>query len=83
MMQTNNPFFDDLAKLATGAAGAFQGARQEMSSAFRAQMERFIVDLDLVQRADFDALKALCAANAEKIDALEQRVRDLEAKLQA
>ncbi len=80
-MQTSNPFFDDLARLATGAAGAFQGARQEVETAFRAQIERFIVDLDLVQRHEFDAVKALAAANADRVEALEARVAALEAAL--
>jgi BMFP domain-containing protein YqiC len=79
-MQTTNPFFDDLAKLATGAAGAFQGAKQEMETAFRSQVEKFIVDFDLVQRAEFDAVKALCTAQAERIDALEARLAALEAR---
>jgi BMFP domain-containing protein YqiC len=77
-MQTNNPFLDDLAKLATGAAGAVQGMRQEMENAMRARFERLIVDMDLVPRAEFDAVKAMAAAALDRIEALEARITALE-----
>ena len=79
-MQTNNPFLDDLAKLATGAAGAVQGMRQEMENAMRARFERLIVDMDLVPRAEFDAVKAMAAAALDRIEALEARVAALESQ---
>ena len=79
-MQTNNPFLDDLAKLATGAAGAVQGMRQEMENAMRARFERLIVDMELVPRAEFDAVKAMAAAALDRIEALEARVTALEAQ---
>ena len=77
-MQTNNPFLDDLAKLATGAAGAVQGMRQEMENAMRARFERLIVDMDLVPRAEFDAVKAMAAAALDRVEALEARITALE-----
>ena len=82
-MQTNNPFLDDLAKLATGAAGAVQGMRQEMENAMRARFERLIVDMDLVPRAEFDAVKAMAAAALDRIEALEARISALESQTPA
>jgi BMFP domain-containing protein YqiC len=37
MTQTTNPFFDQMAKFMTDAAGAAQGFRQETETFFRAQ----------------------------------------------
>ncbi len=61
-MQTRNPFLDEFAKLTTGAMGLAQAAGEEAKSAWRAQADRFVADMDLVRRDEFDALKAEIAA---------------------
>jgi Uncharacterized protein conserved in bacteria len=57
-MQTRNPIMDELAKLGTGAMGLAQAAGEEARTAMRAQADRFVADMDLVRRDEFDALKA-------------------------
>ncbi|MEW5728606.1 MAG: accessory factor UbiK family protein [Pseudomonadota bacterium] len=49
-MQTQNPFFDDLARMANGALGALSGLRAEMEALVRQQMERFTSGMDMVSR---------------------------------
>jgi len=61
-MQTRNPLLDEFAKLTTGAMGLAQAAGEEARTAFRAQTDRVVADLDLVRRDEFDALKAEVAA---------------------
>ena len=61
-MQTRNPFLDEFAKLTTGAMGLAQAAGEEARTAFRAQADRFVAEMDLVRRDEFDALKAEMAA---------------------
>ncbi len=61
-MQTRNPFLDEFAKLTTGAMGLAQAASEEAKTAFRAQADRFVAEMDLVRRDEFDALKAEMAA---------------------
>ncbi|MFJ6023463.1 accessory factor UbiK family protein [Brevundimonas sp. NPDC092305] len=61
-MQTRNPIMDEFAKLTTGAMGLAQAAGEEAKTAFRAQADRFVADMDLVRRDEFDALKAEIAA---------------------
>lgn len=80
-MQTSNPFLDDLSRLMTGAAGALQGARAEVETAFKAQMERLIRDLDLVKREEFDAMRDIAVRAADESEALKARVEALEARL--
>jgi BMFP domain-containing protein YqiC len=78
-MQTRNPFFDEFAKLATGAAGVAQGVGEEARSFWRAQVERIIADMDMVRRDEFDAVKDLAAAARTEVDALKARLEALEA----
>jgi BMFP domain-containing protein YqiC len=87
-MQSENRFFDDLARVASGALGAVAGLRTEMETLFKQRFERLLADMDLVQREEFDAVKAMAArARAEQEDlalrvaALEAKVRELEQSL--
>ena len=77
-MQTQNPFLDGLAKLATDAAGAAQGARAEVEAFVKQRFEKLIADMDFVPRDEFEAVKALAlkalAENerlAARLDALD------------
>jgi len=87
MNQGPNRLFDEFAKLMTDAAGAAQGLKREAETAFRSQAERFLADMDLVKRDEFDAIKDMAArARAEnetlkkQIEALEARIGSLEGK---
>ena len=61
-MQTRNPILDEFAKLSTSAMGLAQAAGEEAKTAFRAQSDRIVAEMDLVRRDEFDALKAEVAA---------------------
>ena len=50
-----NRLLDELAKLMTDAAGAAQGVRREVEQAFRAQAERLLNSMEVVQREEFEA----------------------------
>jgi BMFP domain-containing protein YqiC len=78
-MQTRNPLFDDLAKMATSAAGVAQGMGEEMRTFWRSQMERMVADMDLVTREEFDAVKQLAASARSEADALKVRLDAIEA----
>jgi BMFP domain-containing protein YqiC len=69
-MQTRNPILDEFAKLTTGAMGLAQAAGEEAKTAFRAQADRFVAEMDLVRRDEFDALKAEIAALRAELAAL-------------
>ncbi|WP_338576303.1 accessory factor UbiK family protein [Brevundimonas olei] len=61
-MQTRNPLLDEFAKLTTGAMGLAQAAGEEAKAAWRAQADRFVAEMDLVRRDEFDVLKDEIAA---------------------
>ena len=69
-MQTQNPFLDEMAKLAGAAMGLAQSAGEEAKAAVRAQTDRIVADLDLVRRDEFDALKAEIVALRAELAAL-------------
>ena len=82
-MQSQNPFFDDLARVASGALGALSGLRAEMEAMMRQQFERFTGSLDLVSREEFEVVRAMAIKAREENEALAARITELESKLAA
>ena len=76
MAQTTSRLFDELGRLMNGAAGVADGVRREVETAVRAQAERFVLDMDLVKREDFDALRELVQAQSEEIKALRAQIAE-------
>ena len=81
MTQTTNRFLDELSKLLTDAAGAAQGMRREVETLMKAQAERILRDMDVVQREEFEAVKAMATLAREENERLGARVAELEAEL--
>ena len=81
MTQTSNRFLDELSKLLTDAAGAAQGMRREVETIMKAQGERILREMDVVQREEFEAVKAIAVKAREENDRLAARVAELEAEL--
>ena len=81
MTQSNNRFLDELAKLMTDAAGAAQGMRREVETLMRAQGERLLRDLDVVQREEFEAVKEMAAKAHEENERLAARIAALESEI--
>ncbi len=82
-MQTDNPIIDDIAKLASGAAGTLHGMRQEIEAAVRARIERLAGGMDLVPREEFEVVRAMAQKAREENEALSARIAALEKKLKA
>jgi BMFP domain-containing protein YqiC len=82
-MQSQNRFFDDVARVAAGAAGAITGVRDEIGARLRDQLERVLAGMDLVSREEFEATKAMAAKAREEQELLLRRIEALEARLAA
>ena len=82
MTQTNNRIFDEMARLMNDAAGVAQGVRKEFDTLFRQQAERWLRDLDVVQREEFEAIKEMARLAREENEALKKRIEALEGKLE-
>ncbi|MFN4271629.1 MAG: accessory factor UbiK family protein [Aliihoeflea sp.] len=74
-----NRILDELAKLMTDAAGAAQGVRKEMETAFRSQAERMLNSMDLVQREEFEAVRDMALKARAENEKLAARIAELEA----
>jgi BMFP domain-containing protein YqiC len=81
MTQTSGRFFDEIGKLITDAAGAADGVRKEVETIVRGQAERILRDLDIVQREEFEAVKAMAQKAREENESLKARVAELEAAI--
>jgi BMFP domain-containing protein YqiC len=80
MTQTSSRFFDEIGRLMNDAAGVAQGVRREFDTLFRTQAERWLRDLDLVKREEFEAVKEMARLAREENEALKARLDALEAQ---
>jgi BMFP domain-containing protein YqiC len=83
MVSTSNRILDDIARLATDAAGAAQGVRREVETVVKTQIERLLRDLDVVTREEFEAVREMALLAREENDKLAARLAALEAKSEA
>ena len=81
MTQSSNRIFDELARLATDAAGAAQGVRREVETVVRSQFERLIKDMDVATREEVEVLREMVLAARAENERLEARLKVLEERL--
>ncbi|MGE5540012.1 MAG: accessory factor UbiK family protein [Gemmatimonas sp.] len=80
-MQINNRFIDDLARVASGALGVASGVRDEVEAMLRERFQRYLSDLSLVTREEFDAVKEMAARAREGEERLIARLAELERRV--
>lgn len=81
MTQSRSRLLDDLTKMMTDAAGAADGVRREAETAFRSQAERFLREMDVVRREEFEAVREMAANARAENEALAARLSRLEEKV--
>jgi len=79
MAQASSRLFDNVGRMMNDAAGAADGVRREVESMVRAQAERFVMDMNLVKREDYDALRELVQNQSAELRALKAEVAALRA----
>lgn len=80
-MQSDNRLLDDLARMANGALNTLTGLREEIENRVRERVERLLADMDLVQREEFEAVKAMAQKARSEQEDLAAKVASLEQKL--
>jgi BMFP domain-containing protein YqiC len=80
-MQTRNPFFDDLSKVANSAMGALTGVKDEVENKIRDQIAKYLDGMDIPRRDEFEAVKAMAAKAREENEELKKQIAELQAKL--
>jgi BMFP domain-containing protein YqiC len=73
-MQSQNRIFEDLSRIATGAAGTLAGMGREFEQMVRERVKEFIGGLDLVTREEFEAVKESAAKARAEVEALRLRL---------
>ena len=81
MSKHDTRFFDELAKVATGAVGAISGIRGQIQSEIKSQINKFIIEMDFVPREEFDITEAVAKQASLQVQTLEKRVAELELQL--
>src|SRR3954470_9403430 len=81
MTQTTNRFFDEVARLMNDAAGVAQGVKREVDTLFKTRADRWLGDLALVEREEFDVVKDMPRLASEESEVLKARIAALEARL--
>ena len=81
MSKSNGPFFDELARLMSDAAGVAQGVRREVETVVKTQIERMLSGMNVVTREEFEAVKEMAARAREENERLEKKIAELEAKI--
>jgi BMFP domain-containing protein YqiC len=79
MAQANSRLFDNVGRMMNDAAGVADGVRREVESMVRAQAERFVMDMNLVKREDYDALRELVQNQSAELRTLKAEVAALKA----
>jgi BMFP domain-containing protein YqiC len=68
---SNNPFFDDMAKMAGGAFSSLDGVRHEMQEFFSQKFADCSTKMGLVRREELEILQ-------DRLQALEEKLAKLE-----
>lgn len=76
-MAQSSRIFDNVGRMMNDAAGVADGMRREVEALVRAQAERFVMDMNLVKREDYDALRELVQAQSAELKALKAEVAAL------
>lgn len=80
-MQSKSRPLDDLTNLMTNAVGAVKGVGDEVKAMGRSQAERFIADMDLVGRDEFEVLKEMFDKSQSEVAKLQKEVKSLKSQL--
>jgi BMFP domain-containing protein YqiC len=75
--------FDDMARVASGAAGAFGGIKSRVEGELRDHVERLMLRMKLVTREEFEVVEALAQKARAEQEILTERLGALEASLGA
>lgn len=76
-MQKDSKFFEDIAKMASGAAGAAMDMRREFEAMMTDKIERLLARGQFVTRDEFEVVKAMAQKAREENEALRAELEAL------
>ena len=69
-MQSQNRIFEDMSKIATSAMGTMAGVGREVETMIRARVKELVGGMDMVERDEFEAVKAMAATARAEVETL-------------
>lgn len=81
LMQSDNKFLSDLAKLGQSAAGTLHGVKSELEGQVKGRLESTLVDMDLVRRDEYEVVREMVIAAREENKNILARLEKLEKKI--
>lgn len=80
-MASDNRFFDDLARMAGGAASLLSTVRRQIKSDLRERAHSYSARMDLADRDEVDRLQASVSKYRLEQDQMKKKIAELEAHL--
>lgn len=80
-MQKDNKLLDDLARMATGAAGSVLEMKREMQHMVNEQLEKLLSRMNFATREEYEALHAMIAKFRTEQEEIKKRLEAIEAKI--
>lgn len=80
-MQKDHKFFDDIARLATGATGSILEIKREIESVVSSQLEKLLGKMQLVTKEEFEIVREMAENARNEQESLKKRIEELEAAL--
>lgn len=77
-MQKDNKFLDDMAKIASGAAGGILEMKREAEQMVALQIEKILQKSNIASREEFNTLLAMMAKIREEQENINKRLNALE-----
>lgn len=77
-MQKDNKFFEDMAKLASGAAGSLMGIQQEIEELIVSKVEKLMSKYNYSTKEEVDTVLAMLSKIREEQENIKSRLDKLE-----
>ncbi len=82
-MQKDSKFFEDIAKMASGAAGNVFAVKKEIETLVSHQVESLMLRMGLASQDECTAIREMLAKLLEKQDNIEIRLQEIEHALES
>lgn len=80
-MQNNNKFFNDMARMAGGAASGLMDIKREIEAIVETQIEKLLQKMNLVTKEEFDTVQAMLKKSRIEQEELKKRLEALESHI--
>jgi len=77
-MQKDNKFLEDMARMASGAAGGLLDIKRDIEAVVSRELEKLLQKMNLVTKEEFDAVQGMLAKARAEQEEIKKRLEKLE-----